>query len=365
MTPPEREHWIVEQSAPTGEDISLFVLGTAVLRGWKRVVRWAVAGAVIAALLTFLRAPTYRASASFAPQGSDATRGGLASIASRFGVSLPVADQSVSPEFYSSLLRSRVLLDPVARDTFTVAELGGRRVAFVDLFKLRGRSAASREDKALTLLKRMVVPSVTRATGVVDVSVETKWPSVSLRIVTQLIDGVNDFNARTRRGQAAMERKFVGDRLAEATVELRVAEDRLESFLRGNRDLGTSPQLMMQRERLQREIAWRQQVFTSLTEAHQDARIREVRDTPVITVIDPPAVEADPVRSGRVLRVLGGLVGGALVGTVLILISAMVARRRSEGNQEANEFFSALTEAKHQATKPLRWLGRGRRTSTS
>lgn len=360
MNSSDRERWIVDSGVPDGDDISLFVLGTAVLRSRRRVLRWALVGAAIAALFTYLRAPTYRASASFTPQGSDATRGGLASLASQFGVALPSANQSVSPEFYSSLLRSRVLLLPVARDTFTVAELGGQRIAFVDLFELKGRSSASREDKALALLKRMVVPSVTRATGVVDVSVATKWRSVSLRIITHLIDGVNDFNERTRQGQAAAERRFVGERLAEATAELRVAEDRLETFLRGNRDFMGSPQLSMQRDRLQREILWRQEVVTSLTQAHQDARIREVRDTPVITVIEAPAVAADPVQSGRVLRVIAGFVLGAVLGTVLVLISAMLARRREEGNEEANEFFRALTEAKRQATRPLRWFARRR-----
>lgn len=361
VTSPERDRWIVEGGPPNGEDISLFVLGTAVLRNRNRVLRWALAGLAIAALFTFLRPAKYSASASFAPQGSDANRSGLASIARQFGVALPTSNQSVSPEFYASLLRTRVLLLPVTRDTFTVAELGGQRIAFVDLFELRGPSLASREDKALELLKRMVVPSVTRATGVVDVSVATKWRSVSLRIITHLIDGVNDFNERTRRGQAAAERKFVGDRLAEATAELRVAEDRLETFLRGNRDFGGSPQLTMQRERLQREIIWRQQVFSSLMEAYQDARIREVRDTPVITVIEAPAAATDPVPSGRVLRLLAGLFLGGIVGTVLVLASATVSRRRMEGNEDANEFFSALIEAKRQASRPLRWLARRRR----
>ena len=360
VTAPERDRWVVENGGVDGEGISLFVLGTDVLRNRNRVLRWALAGAAIAAAFVFLRPPTYRASASFTPQGSDATRSGLASIASQFGVALPVANQSVSPEFYASLLRSRVLLLPIARDTFTVAELGGQRIAFVDLFELRGSSAGSREDKALARLRRMVVPSVTRATGVVDVTVATKWRSVSLQIVTQLIDGVNDFNQRTRRGQASAERKFVGDRLSEARAELRVAEDRLEMFLRGNRDLGNAPQLAMQRERLQRDVAWRQQVFLTLMESYEDARIREVRDTPVITVVDSAAAATNPVQSGRVLGPVLGLVLGAMVGTILVLVSAMLARRRTEGNEEANEFFSALTEAKRQAMRPLRWFTRRR-----
>ena len=365
VSAPERERWIVDNSEPNGEEISLFVLGTALLRNRNRVLRWALAGVVIAALFTFLRPPMYRASASFTPQGGETSRSGLASIASQFGVTLPSANQSTSPEFYAGLLRSRVLLLPIARDTFAVEELGGRRIPVVDLFELRGSSEGSREDKAVALLKRMVIPTVTRATAVVDVSVESKWRSVSLQIVTRLIDGVNDFNQRTRRGQASAERKFVGERLSEATAELRVAENRLESFLSGNRDLGGAPQLSMQRDRLQRDVTWKQQVFSSLMESYQDARIREVRDTPVITVIESPGAATDPVQSRRVLRLLLGLIVGGIIGTVLVLVSATVARRRTEGNEEANEFFSAWTEVKRQAMRPFRLFARRRRPATT
>jgi uncharacterized protein involved in exopolysaccharide biosynthesis len=353
---------MTEAEVHDGEDISLFALGTTLLRKRWRIVRWMLLGGGIGALLGLLKPPLYLASASFVPQGNDASRSGLASLAGQLGVSLPASNQSLSPEFYASLLKSRVLLLPIARDSFVIAERGPAKIAFVDLFKLSGPSEAAREEEALALLnKKIVGVSMSKLTGVVGVSAGSQWRSVSLDIVTKLVNGVSDFNEKVRQGQAAAERRFIGERLAVASAELRAAEDRLEGFLRTNRDLGHSPQLIIQRERFQRDLSLRQQVFTTLTQSYEDARIREVRDTPVITIFEPPAVPTQPERRGRFLRVAVGMFLGGAIGVGLVLFSAMMARRRAEGDEDANEFFGALDELKAQLRRSLRWAGRRRR----
>src|SRR2546428_650042 len=95
---------------------------------------------------------------------------------------------------------------------------------------------------------------------------------------------VNTFNLERRQSRAAQEKRFVETRRTEARDELQVAEDRLKSFLERNRDYRNSPQLVFDQERLAREVALRQQLLTSLSQAYEQARIDEVRDTPVITV---------------------------------------------------------------------------------
>jgi len=343
--------WVVNE-------ISLFALGTALLRKRWRIARWAILGAVAAALLAFLKPALYLASASFVPQGNDPGRSGLASLAGQFGVSLPTSTQSLSPDFYAKLLKSRVLLAPVARDTFVVQEMGGQRIPFLDLFKISRGPAREREERGVTLLQSLVGVSVVKSTGVVEVTVRTRWPSVSLAIVTSLIDGVNDYNQRTRQSQAAAERKFVEGRLAVANSELRAAEDRLETFLRDNRQFASSPELTFQRDRLQRDVSLQQQVFTSLTQSYEEVRIREVRDTPVITMFETPAVRAEPEARGRISAVLLGFLLGGFLGVLIAFTSGITARRREGGDADADEFVGALSEVKGELLEPVRWIGK-------
>ena len=340
-----------------GDELSLFALGTSLLRNRWRIARWMLLGGAVAALLVFLKPPLYLASASFVPQGTNDIRSsGLASLAGQFGVAMPTGTQSQSPDFYAKLLKSRVLLGQIARDTFVVQEKGNQRIPFVDLYEIQAGPQKLREELGVKLLMDMVSSSVARTTGVVEVSVATRWPSVSLAITTALVDGVNDYNQRTRQGQAAAERKFVEGRLATAGAELRAAEDRLEGFLRTNRQYASSPELTFQRDRLQRDVTLQQQVFTSLTQSYEEVRIREVRDTPVITVIEAPSVPALPESRGRLKSVLLGLLLGGFLGAFAVFISQTIARRREQGDAEANEFVGTIGEVKGEMLGRVRWL---------
>lgn len=337
------------------DDLSLFAVGTILLRNRWQIARWMLVGGVLAALAAFTKPALYVASASFIPAGTEQSRSALAGLAGQFGVALPAGNQSQSPDFYSSLLTSRELLSAVARDTFVVQERGGRRIAFLDLFKIDGNSAQRRVEEGVRQLKTIVKPSIVRTTGVVEVSVATEWRSVSLAIANDLLTEVNEFNQRTRQGQAAEERKFVEGRLALAASDLRAAENRLEDFLMTNRQFTSSPDLTFQRDRLQRDVALKQQVFTSLTQSYEEVRIREVRDTPVITVIETPSVPTVPEPRGRLVRVLFGLIFGALFGAFIAFVSGAIARRRQEGDPEADEFINTIGEVKG------KMLGRFRR----
>lgn len=351
---------MTEAESQDGHEVSLFELGTTVVRNRWRIARWVFIGASVAALSVFSKPALYRASASFVPQGSLGSRSELASLAGQFGVSLPTGSQSFSPEFYADLLKTGVLLRPIARDTFVVQEMGGQRMSFLDLFEIPG-AAMRREERGVKLLTRIVTATVVRSSRIVQLSVATEWPSVSLAVATALVSGVNEYNRRTMQGQAAAERRFIEDRLAVARAELREVEDRLERFLVTNRQFGSSPELTFERDRLQRDVLLHQQVFTSLTQSYEQVRIREVRDTPAITMFEPPSVPTLPEPRGRLKRILLGLVLGGFFGVLTAFTSEMMTRRKSEGVHEVEEFVGALGEVKGEILRPLRWFTRRNR----
>jgi uncharacterized protein involved in exopolysaccharide biosynthesis len=336
------------------EDVSLLALGTTLVRSRWRIVRWMLIGAVAAALMILPRPRTYVASASFISEGNDAQRSSLSALAGQIGITIPTGSQSLSPDFYLSLLRSRVVLLTIVRDTITVPEMGGKRMTVLDLLEIPSGSVPRREEQGVSLLQRLMSVSVAKSTGVVEYSIATRWRSVSLALVAALLDGVNDYNERTRQGQATAERKFIEGRLALATSQLRDSENRLANFLNTNRNFSSSPDLVLERDRLQRDLTLRQQVFTTLTQAYEEARIREVRDTPVITVFEPPSAPTVPKARGLVVGVLLGLVLGAAIGILLALTSGLLRRGRENGNNEAEEFASAVREAKGQLLGSVR-----------
>lgn len=349
-------------AAPNGGDLSFFEIGAILLRHRWRIARWTASAAIVALAIAMMKPSLYEASVSFAPQGNDSQRAGLAGLASQFGVALPVGSgQSLSPDYYAKLIKSREVLRRIASDTFVVPEKGGRRLAFADILEIESPNVLQRQDRSIETLTKMVNTSVSKATGIIEVTVDTKWRSLSLAIARDLINEVNDFNQRTRQQQAGAERRFVEGQLASATSDLRAAEDRLEQFLRSNKQYNSSPELSLQRDRLQSDIDQRRQVFNTLTQSYEDVRIREVRDTPVITVIETPSAPATPEPRGRTKVVILGIMLGGFIGVTLVLIAEMMSRRRDANDAAALDFLQAFAAFRYDLGTPWRWIT-GRRT---
>jgi len=328
--------------------VSFLAFGTLLLRQRRPVAFWTLVGGAVGVLWALATPRTYTSQASFVPEGSDASAAaGLATLAGQFGFQLPASGQSRSPEFYVKLLKSPAVLRPIVRDSFATAD--HLRIAFSDLFGVAATSQAVREERSIKMLAGLVRASADRSTGVVTVSVSTKWSRDSHAIVTALLNGLNDFNLKMRRSQAGAERQFLEERLSVATADLREAEERLRRSMSSNRQIGGSAELQLQRDRLQRDVAMRQAVYTSLVQSYEQARLREVRDTPVISMLEPPSVPELPNSRGGLISLVTGLVLGAFGGAGAAYSRTVFARRQLAGDPDTAEFLSALAELKSTA----------------
>lgn len=345
---------------PDDNEISLLDFVNIVLRNRFWIVAAAIFAGLIAVAPVLFKKRTYTATASFALQGAESRPSGLASLAGQLGVPVSLSGAaSSSPQFYIDLLKTRAVLSFIVDDTFNVAGTTRGPVSFYELFEVPGDSKAMKRDNSFRLLSRSIISAgIAKATGVVTVSVTSPWPNVSLAIAEKLLDGVNTFSLRTRQAQAGAERRFSEERLGPARQSLRVAEDRLESFLRSNRTYRESPELFFEYERLQRDVAMQQQVYTSIAQGYEEARMSEVRDTPLITIIDSAAVSPYPDARGRVRRAAVGMIIGALFGLIGVFARELFARRRKRRDPDVETFSELMRELR---VDLVRWVP-GRRT---
>lgn len=326
------------------DEISLLTVANVLLRWRRTIIALVVFGAAVGLAKGLTSTRVYVSTATFIPQGSGEAASGLAFAASQFDIRMPSSGGGWGPPMYVELLRSRMLLERIALDTVVVTEEGGRRVALMDLLEVEAPTLARRTELAVHALGSIVTASENKKLGAVKLSVTTRWPSVSLALAERLVRGVNQFNLETRKSQAAAERQFVDVQAGESERALREAEDRLQSFLQRNRTFANSPELAFAHDRLQREVALRQQVYTSLLQKREEARAREVRDTPVITVFEDPRLPVvGEARNSKQKGVLGGLVGGML-GVLIAFLAQWVAGARRASSEEAREFFQLVED---------------------
>lgn len=307
------------------ELLSLANLLTILLRGRRTIILASTMALAIAVVITLLSPRLYKSSVAFVSQDGGGALEGLSGLASQFGFRVPSMNEGLGPEFYRDLLTEREIVGRVVERSYITSE-GASPIALVDLLEIREPSEEARLLEAREWLREEALQvSLRRETGVVAYSVTTRWPRVSLDVAQGLLAAVQEFNAESRRTQAKAEREFLQGRLDSARTALESAEEDLERFLLVNRSYQSSADLTLRFERLQRQVAIRQELYQVVVRAFEQARMQEVRTTPVLTLIEAPRLAPRREPRGLVMRGLLFAMVGVGCGVSLVLLRAYFA----------------------------------------
>jgi tyrosine-protein kinase Etk/Wzc len=336
---------------PDRDSHPLLALVNVMLMRRRMILLLILVGGVLGFLLGFMSKRTYTSSATFIPQGADnGASMDLALAASQFGLRIPASSGAWSPAVFVDLVRSRDLLAPIVTDPIDVPE-ERRRTTLVKLFEIDAKAPAEQVERAVIRLRNHVRSREARSLGAVELAVTTPWPSVSYQVADRLLKAVHQFNLEARRSQAAAERAFIEPLVKQSEQSLRHAEDRLAAFLERNRRVTGSPELMFERERLEREVATQQQLYGSILQKYEEARIGERRNTPVITMVAQPRPPVLPNPRNSVLKAGVGALGGGLLGLALALLLHGLGTARRQSTPESRQFFRLIDEV---TPRPLR-----------
>lgn len=287
--------------APGGPegDAGAFELLRVLRRHWLVLVLVPTACAALAGGYRYTRPRTYASGATFLPQAGGGTRSALSGLAAQFGVSVGGGEPGQSPQFFAELARSRAVLERVAAASYRASPTGPER-PLADQLEIPPVAAPERLDRTIERLGRMTSVAADQQTGIVRLRVSAATPELAQGIADRTVREINAVNLARRQARATADRQFSEERLTELRAELGVAEGRLAAFQRANRSVFGSPELQAQQDRLERDVGFRQQVYTSLAQAYEQARLDEARATPVITIIDVPALPTRPESRGTV-----------------------------------------------------------------
>ena len=313
------------------ESHSLLELIAVLLRRRRLLVGLPLAAMVSAVLLSIFLPERHTVEARFIPEsgGPDVSR--LAGLAAQFGVNVPGAEGGEGVDFYAELLQSTELLRSTALTEYRFVDDGDTLSGnLVELLDVKGKTAEERVRGAVEKLDELITASVDPAAQIVTVEVSAPWPALSVDVARRVLALINEFNLDRRQSRAAAEREFLETRLEQARTELNAAERALERFYLDNRRYDESPQLTFEAGRLQRNIDLHRQIYTSLATGFEQARVDEVRNTPVITVIDQPRGPAEKTAPNVVVNAALGLILGLLLALGIVIGSELMdaTRRR-------------------------------------
>jgi uncharacterized protein involved in exopolysaccharide biosynthesis len=302
----------------TPPDITLLDLVEAVVRRWRLLVFLPLAFIVVAVVVALIGKRTYTASLVFTPNAAAGDLSSLASVAAEFGVNLPRGNSAESPQFYADLVRSQPFLERVADSSYPLED--GTQVRLSSYFEIVEENAAATLTRTAEALREEIQASVSPGTGTVRISLSLPSATLAHAVIARVLAEIERFDANTRQSKARWERQFIEGRISSAGEELLEAEGRLAAFLQRNREFRNSPQLQFEHDRLQRVVALRQDVLTTLARSLEQAKIEEVKASPVLTIVEAPRVSPVPDRRRLALKmIIAGILGLGVAAALAVV----------------------------------------------
>tara|TARA_B100000965_G_C18986398_1_gene496318 strand:- start:97 stop:495 length:399 start_codon:yes stop_codon:yes gene_type:complete len=105
--------------------------------------------------------------------------------------------------------------------------------------------------------------------------------------------------------KATNNRKFIEERLGKAKDDLFLSEERWSVFQKNHSIADDNPDVLLQKGRLLRNIEVNQQVYITLRQQYELNKIEELKERPVINVLDTAEIATEKSKPLRTLIVLG------------------------------------------------------------
>jgi uncharacterized protein involved in exopolysaccharide biosynthesis len=218
-------------------------------------------------------------------------------------------------------------------------------VTLLQILRIRNDDSVRRMEIALRKMQKSISTDFDLKTNVVDLVVKARWSDLAAAMANRTVELVDAFNHEQRVTRARSRRVFVQGRLDSAKVQLQQQEERQRYFYDQNRQWRSSPQLVFEEGRLRRNVDVATDLFLQLQRQFEAARLDEINDAAVITVVDPAHAphKAQWPRYWLLLAsslAVGGLIGVLVAGSATIL--ADWRRRNPDSAGALSESVDAL-----------------------
>lgn len=189
-------------------------------------------------------------------------------------------------------------------------------------------------EDAFNSLNSMVETEIDKQ-GIINLKVVTRFPELSASIANEYINQLNIYNQERRNSNAKANLEFISVRLEEIKKELIRAEEDLLDFTKKNQELvlfndetkiqsqrisRSMPALEMERDRLQREVELKSELFKTLSNQYELAKIEAQKVIPVITVISNAMPPISPIPSKLKRNSLVAFFGGLFMTVSLAFL---------------------------------------------
>lgn len=263
--------------------------------------------AIIGVSFSFLFTNYYLSEISLYPEKKSTLQGlgQFQSLASNFGMNMPDNNQNIN---IPDVVKSRLIANKVLDEKWL--KKNGKNVSLYELwgmekpplFSLNKKTkldSAYIKEKAVKNFSDHIEVLEDRLTGLIKIKVKLEDPLISSSVANFIGREVQLYIQKANSAKSTKEKLFISDRLHIVKEELESSEQVLKDFKERNRGYEDSPELFMMFSRLFRVSEAKKQVYLTLQQQLELARIEEVKQSSILHILDdavPPTRKSEPNR---------------------------------------------------------------------
>tara|TARA_B100000579_G_scaffold436622_1_gene463172 strand:+ start:1114 stop:2556 length:1443 start_codon:yes stop_codon:yes gene_type:complete len=279
----------------------------------------------------YIKEPKYVSSATILlPQQAGPNMGGLAGIASQFGVNVPSGVQAdlSSPLLLPDLLKSRTFAETILDKSFYTKKFGKKLPLLAILTHGESKPQVGRDTlitRALNKLSAILEFDLDLTSSISVIKVYTEEPLFSKTLADVTLDELENLN-RYYKSQTVNEKtNFILTRIQSVEEDLLSSETKLKEFNENNRQI-SSPSLQLELDRLTREVEVQKGIFLTLKQQYELAKIEEIQETSIIQILDKPQVPLGPSNINLLQTIIVSSFLGIALGALLGFLRSLLVK---------------------------------------
>lgn len=301
-----------EPEKPLKEDlkaISVHVINL-IKNNFKTIIAFTLLAPMITAIKVLYFSPeVFHSDISIIPLGGD-SKSSIGGVASQFGINLnqgsnglDVGSVNLIPDLVSSRAFHYSLLDRTfetknAKKITLLEHLYGKNEDF-DYNKKYYQQLGS------SYLKNSVSISKKKRNDIIHIRVSSGEAKLSADLASAIVEEIDNLQKKIVLNTVKDKLFFIKDRMSNVNEELIKLEEKLKNFRTSNRNINKSPTLLLEENRLVREVSSVSSIYTTLRSQYELAKIEEIGTAKKILVIDKPEIpifRTSPQRTRSVIQ---------------------------------------------------------------
>jgi len=175
------------------------------------------------------------------------------------------------------------------------------------------------QEDIIQELKNRINATFDRNTGVISIIVEMPDRYIAAEVADQVMFLLTDYVKKYRIEKAMQDLNFIQERYNEAEEEFRKVQNDRATFRDENFNI-VSARAQANADRLQAEYDLRYNIYNTLAQQLEQAKIKVQEETPVFQILEPISIPNNRFKPKRGLIIIISILSGLFISVSILLI---------------------------------------------